>query len=68
MPTHQAPEVPWYKVPLLWLGLAIFVGSLAACGHMIYLSQSFTATEVDAHQGSSFKGVPLQAQKPEASE
>jgi hypothetical protein len=32
------PRSAWYQQPVLWLGIAVFVGSLAGCVWMITLA------------------------------
>lgn len=56
MATH--PELPWYRVPLLWLGIAILLISLAASVHLIVVSRS-SLPEHGPGQDMSFRGVPL---------
>lgn len=52
------PDTPWYRVPLLWLGIAILLISLAASVHLIIISRS-AAPEPSREQGPAFRGVPL---------
>ncbi|HEY6643696.1 hypothetical protein [Povalibacter sp.] len=33
--------LPWYRVPVLWLGIALFVVSLAGCIGMIVLASQY---------------------------
>lgn len=35
------PRVPWYRVPVAWAGIAVFVASLAGCVWMIVVSAQF---------------------------
>lgn len=49
----------WYRQPVLWLGVSIFVGSLAGCVWMIVLG----ARHADTPLGTSHTvfGVPVSA-------
>lgn len=41
----------WYRQPVLWLGVAVFIGSLAGCVWMIVLSVRHADTPLDtAHK------------------
>ncbi len=49
----------WYRQPVLWLGLAVFVASLAGCVWMIVLGARHADTPLDtAH---TVFGVPVSA-------
>lgn len=34
-------HVQWYRVPVLWLGIALFVASIAGCIGMIVLASQY---------------------------
>lgn len=56
----RAPSEAWYAQPVLWLGVAIFIGSLAGCGWMIAVS--LRHDEVPRHGAASvILGVPVSA-------
>ena len=49
----------WYRQPVLWLGIAVFVASLAGCVWMIVLGAQHADTPLDtAH---TVFGVPVSA-------
>lgn len=52
-------DVPWYRVPLLWLGLAILITSVVASIHLIVVSQSTSYTNKPPQRSAVFRGVPL---------
>jgi hypothetical protein len=54
----------WYRVPVMWLGAAILLGSIAGCVLMIVLASRYPE-EPAAHVGSSLLKVP-EAREPEA--
>lgn len=49
----------WYRQPVLWLGIAIFVGSLAGCVWMIVLGARHADTPLDTSH--TVFGVPVSA-------
>lgn len=49
----------WYRQPVLWLGIAIFVGSLAGCAWMIVLGARHADTPLDTSH--TVFGVPVSA-------
>lgn len=49
----------WYRQPVLWLGVAIFVASLAGCVWMIVLGARHADSPVDAPH--AVFGVPASA-------
>ena len=51
----------WYRQPVLWLGVFIFVGSLAGCVWMIVLGASHADTPLDTSH--TVFGVPVGAQQ-----
>jgi hypothetical protein len=68
MQTHasQPERVAWYRVPVAWLGLLIFVASLAGCVWIIATSVQYRDEAVRA-PGHSVLGVPAHPQPPPAS-
>ena len=48
----------WYAQPVVWLGIAIFVASIAGCIWMIVLSLRYDDAAVTA--GPRVFGVPVQ--------
>lgn len=64
-PSRLGPENPvhdeaWYRQPILWLGAAIFVVSLAGCIWMIVLAMH--NPDVPTHTpGRAVLGVPADA-------
>ena len=52
------PDLPWYRVPLLWLGIVILLISLGASVHLIVVSRS-SLPEDASGEDMSFRGVPL---------
>lgn len=49
----------WYRQPVAWLGVLIFVGSLAGCVWMIMLGASHADTPLEASH--TVFGVPVSA-------
>lgn len=49
----------WYHQPVLWLGLAVFVASLAGCAWLIVVSARHADTPLDTTH--SVFGVPVSA-------
>lgn len=49
----------WYRQPVLWLGIAIFVASLAGCVWMIVLGMHHADTPLQT--SSTVFGVPVSA-------
>lgn len=56
-PNSQPQHVPWYRVPVAWLGIAVFVASIAGCVWIIAVSAQYRdeAVPVPVH---SVLGVP----------
>ena len=50
----------WYHQPVLWLGLAVFVASLAGCVWLIVVSARYADTPLDTSSRAVF-GVPVSA-------
>ncbi len=59
MDNHPLPETRWYRVPLLWLGIAILLASLAGSVHLIVVSRAYHVPDNTTGEGQSFRGVPL---------
>lgn len=55
--TDQRRALPWYRVPVVWLGMLVFAGSLAGCIWMVVLGARFSddALPVSSH---AVMGVP----------
>jgi hypothetical protein len=49
----------WYRQPVLWLGIAIFVASLAGCVWMIVLGMHHADTPLET--SPTVFGVPVSA-------
>lgn len=49
----------WYRQPVLWLGIVIFVASLAGCVWMIVLGMHHADTPLET--SSTVFGVPVSA-------
>ncbi len=61
MTAEPNKPMPWYRVPLVWLGIAVVTLSLGACIHLVVLSLSLPGAsgEAGAGQSAEFRGVPL---------
>jgi hypothetical protein len=59
MENSSGAEMPWYRVPLLWLGLIILLASLAGSVHLIVVSQAYQTPGDVTGESQSFRGVPL---------
>lgn len=59
-------RVPWYRVPVAWLGLVVFAASIAGCVWMITTSIQYRDEPVPAAAHSVF-GVPVRAHPAPAS-
>jgi hypothetical protein len=63
MPGHADPAAhrhsAWYRQPVLWLGIVIFVASLAGCVWMIVLGMHHGDTPLET--SSTVFGVPVSA-------
>lgn len=64
--SSQHERLPWYRVPVAWLGVLIFVASLAGCVWIIVVSVQHRdeALPVSVH---SVLGVPAQQRPAPAS-
>ncbi|MEO6799928.1 MAG: hypothetical protein ABI178_08325 [Rhodanobacter sp.] len=49
----------WYRQPVLWLGIAVFVGSLAGCVWLIVVSVRYADTPLNTSR--AVFGVPAGA-------
>lgn len=68
--SHQSHEntLPWYKVPILWLGLVLTLAMIAGLAHLIHVSHNYdnpmpVLVEGELNQGKDIKawrGTPLQ--------
>ncbi|MDE2154575.1 MAG: hypothetical protein KGJ32_01580 [Xanthomonadaceae bacterium] len=45
--SHATAASAWYRQPVLWLGMAIFIGSLAGCVWMIVLGVHHADTPLE---------------------
>jgi hypothetical protein len=61
MKTHTDPHADeaWYRQPVLWLGVAIFIASLAGCIWLIAVS--LRHDETPQHRAQTILGVPVSA-------
>ena len=50
----------WHRQPVVWLGLAMFLGSLAGCVWMIVVAAQYDDTPVATRSPAVF-GVPVAA-------
>lgn len=57
----QHERLPWYRVPVAWLGLLVFVASLAGCVWIIVVSTQYRDEPVPAGT-HAVMGVPAHAQ------
>ncbi|MEO7052782.1 MAG: hypothetical protein ABI128_14065 [Rhodanobacter sp.] len=55
---HVAPA--WYHQPVLWLGIAVFVASIAGCVWLIVVSVRYADTPLTTSSHAVF-GVPASA-------
>ena len=51
----------WYRQPILWLGIAIFVASMAGCIWIIVVSSRYDDPPLPTHT-HAVMGVPAHAQ------
>lgn len=66
--TQTQQSLPWYKVPILWLGLVLTLAMVAALAHLIYLSYDYDnpapviidAELKDKKDIKAWRGTPLQ--------
>lgn len=57
--THGDPASSWYRQPVLWLGIAVFLASIAGCIWLIVVSVRYADTPLTTSQ--SVFGVPVSA-------
>ena len=57
-PAQAAPAGEWYTTPVLWLGIALFVASLAGCLMMIVLGARHVDVPLPTAGGEIMK-MPL---------
>lgn len=55
--TERLRPLPWYRVPVAWLGILLFAGSLAGCVWMIVLAAQHP-DEALSVAPQSLMGVP----------
>ena len=64
MPGADAPRLSartaWYRQPIVWLGVTLFVASLAGCVWIIVVAAHHPDVPVE-HAGSGLFGVPSEA-------
>lgn len=53
----QRERVPWYRVPVVWLGVLVFAASIAGCVWIIVVSASYRDEPV-ATPAHAVLGVP----------
>lgn len=56
-PQQSHGKAAWYRQPVVWLGAALFVASLAGCVWIIVVAAHHPDAPVD-HAGGSVFGVP----------
>lgn len=61
LPIDVAPERPgaWYRQPVLWLGAAILIASLAGCIWMIVLGARHADTPVEGAHPHTLLDMPV---------
>lgn len=57
--TSAAPGAGWYRQPVLWLGLAILVASLAGCVWMIVLGQRYADIPLEGVHPHTLLDMPM---------
>jgi hypothetical protein len=64
MPSADAVRAParttWYRQPIVWLGVVLFVASLAGCVWIIVVASHHPDAPVE-HAGRGLFGVPSSA-------
>lgn len=58
--SRRGPGHAWHRQPVAWLGLAMFLGSLAGCVWMIVVAARYDDAPVAAQSPAVF-GVPVAA-------
>jgi hypothetical protein len=56
---NRTVPTPWYRVPLLWFAIVLFIVILAACVHLILISSDGGHALGPDGASQSFRGVPL---------
>ena len=56
-PRSSHAHTPWYKVPVVWLGILIFVASLAGCVWLVMVGAQYRDEPVNA-PAHAILGVP----------
>ena len=54
---NESGTMPWYRLPVLWLGILIFVASMAGCVWIIVASVQYR-DEAVAAPAHAILGVP----------
>jgi len=57
MPRNEAHAFTWYRQPVLWLGVVVFVASMAGCVWLIVASSRHADIPVDTSH--TVFGVPI---------
>ncbi len=57
---RRGPGHAWHRQPVVWVGMAMFLGSLAGCVWMIVVAAQYDDTPV-ATQSPAVFGVPVAA-------
>jgi hypothetical protein len=65
-PSSQRVRVAWYRVPVVWLGVLVFVASIAGCGWIIVASVKYRDEPLPL-PSHSVLGVPAHPHPPPAS-
>lgn len=60
MPNNKRPALAWYRAPVVWLGILIFVASIAGCAWIIVVSAQY-GDEPVAAPAHAVLGVPTHA-------
>ncbi len=55
--TQQQPHTAWYRQPVVWLGMLVFVASIAGCVWIISVGTRYADTPVETSRSNVF-GVP----------
>ena len=58
---HGNPDSHWYEQPVLWLGIAVFLASIAGCVWLIVVSVRYADTPLTT--APSVFGVPASAHR-----
>ncbi|HET8899020.1 MAG TPA: hypothetical protein VFN09_09650 [Rhodanobacteraceae bacterium] len=63
-PTPRHDGHAWYRQPILWLSVVIFIASMAGCIWMIAVSLRYD--ETPTHHSQSLLGVPTSSRSTSA--